>query len=86
MNTLVIVALISLQIGVFFWSYSRSYKRGRQELKDTLRQWALDNAHECERLMAKRKGNNFGDQMYRASMKGNADAFLDMEEALLKIQ
>lgn len=72
---LIFLAVLCAVIGVMFFFYDRVYKHGRKDALKTISDWAANESRACSALAQKRKGNNFGDQMYRAAIKGHVDAF-----------
>lgn len=86
MTILFIVLQISLVFAIVFWAMSFAHKRAQESLRVSLLSWVAHRKIDCEELAKKRKGNNFGDQIYRAAMKGNADAYLSVIDALNQIK
>lgn len=81
-TALLILAHVCLTVGILFFFYGRAYKRGCNDTRASLIGFAGHRAIDCDVLARKRKGNNFGDQMYRAALKGNADAYRDIANTL----
>lgn len=83
---LIFLAVLCAVIGLMFWFYQRVHDRARRDLRAQIISFCSSNFDECNKLVGKRKGNNFNDQMYRAAMKGNADAYRSVADALRSIE
>lgn len=75
LSLLPFMAVWSFMVGVIFLCWRRVAYRERRRIISDLTDACLDQIDECMDARAKRKGNNFGDQIFRATIKGQEDAF-----------
>jgi len=73
---------LSLSIAVMFFFFDRVAKRARRDLIVYLIDVYGQAQNECIDLAKRRKGNNFGDQMFRADARGAAEAYRNASDVL----